>query len=119
MGIGKRLPSRRSDKSLSVDTGYYRIISVSPSVDTSYNRMVEVRTARSVSLFGFNIMRQSRRSQRDIGGIIATFKVMFASSMHRHGLCSNDPSIDGALPGGAQPNEDSHLSTTERGVVCG
>jgi hypothetical protein len=110
MGIGKRLPSRRSDKSLSVDTGYYRIISVSPSVDTSYNRMVEVRTARSVSLFGFNIMRQSRRSQRDIGGIIATFKVMFASSMHRHGL---------ALPGGAQPNEDSHLSTTERGVVCG
>jgi hypothetical protein len=107
MGIGKRLPSRRSDKSLTVDTGYYRIISVSPSLDTGHNRMVRLRTPRSVSLFGLDNMPQSRGSQRDIGGRVATFRVMFASSMHRHGL---------TLRGGAQPNEESHR---EKGAVCG
>jgi hypothetical protein len=107
MWIGKRLPSLRTDKSLSVDTGYYKITPVSPSVDTGHNRMVRLRTPRSVSLFGLDNMPQSRGSQCDIGGRVAAFRVMFASSMLRHGL---------TLRGGAQPNEESHR---EKGAVCG
>ena len=99
MGIGRRLPSRRTDKSLSVD--------ISLSADIGYYSIVQVRTSLSVSPLGFDDIRQYRRSQRDIGGIVATFKVMFACSMHPHGL---------ALPGVPQPNEESH---PERGAVCG
>jgi len=99
MGIGKRSPSCRSDKSLSVD--------ISLSADIGYYSIVQVRTPLSVSPLGFDDIRPFRESQRDIGGIGATFRVMFAGSIHRHGL---------DLSGGARPNEESHL---ERGVVCG
>jgi hypothetical protein len=67
MEIVKRLTSSRMNQSLSVDT-YYSLVPVSLSVDAGYNRIVQVRAAHSVSLFGLNNMRQSRRSQRDIGG---------------------------------------------------